>query len=423
MTALNSAIKFNNGGSGSDSTSSGVGPASAVSVMVQTSAGSNTATASWTGTISAGDLMYIPDSSFTGRKFNVIASVGSGSLTFDNNWDDSSFGTSGYVGGKRATLDNADSRLLFTDAPSQSTGSGAGWKLDLENTGSNYTISSNIALRNQIIIEGLGTSKVVIEQTSNASHFSAALRKYYHRFKNIQFINSNATKTSPAFSCNDNGPNLILVDCVVGSDVSANRVYRGLYKSGLTSVELRAYRTVFKNAVENNIRVQSGSLIAYLDSCKIVDAGASGFYRTHNAGSLFMKSCIVANNTNYGVYYSSSAYGHDCYDTIFYNNGNDGFRTDYLSTSARISGCIFAQNNGYGFNAANTFAVDSPMVQHNAFYGNTSGATNNVTFDSTNVSLQANPFVDPTASPPDFNLNNALGGGATLRSTKYTLGG
>ena len=103
MTSLSGPIVFNATSGGSDTAASGCGPSSPVNVMIMTSAGSTQATASWTGTISQGDLMYIPDSSFTGRRFNVIASVGSGSLTFDYAWDDSSFGTSGYVGGKRAT--------------------------------------------------------------------------------------------------------------------------------------------------------------------------------------------------------------------------------------------------------------------------------------------------------------------------------
>jgi hypothetical protein len=418
MTALSGPILFNNS-TGSDTAASGCGPATAVTTSAMFSSGSNGVTVSSSTGMSVGDLIYVPAN--TGRKFNVIASISGTSITCDDNWDDSQNGVSIYVGGKRATLDNADSRAIFTDAPSQSTGSGAGWKLNLENTGTNYTISSNIALSNQIIIEGLGTSKVVIEQTSNTSHFTASSRKYYHRFKNIQFINSNATKTSPAFNCNDNGPNLILVDCVVGSDVSADRVYRGIAKGGLTSSNLFAYRTVFKNAVNSNIRIYNGNLSAYLDSCQIVDAGVTGFYRSHNAGSLFLNKCIVANNTSYGVYYATSAYGNDCYNTIFYNNGNDSFQATSLSTSARISGCIFAENSGYGFSAVNTSSHDSPMVQNNAFYSNTSGATNNVTFDSTNVSLQADPFVD--AANGDFNLNADAGGGATLRATNYTLGG
>ena len=110
MTALSGPILFNNS-TGSDTAASGCGPATAISVMLMFSSGSNTASASWSGTISVGDLIYVPAN--TGRKFNVVAGVGSGSLTFDDNWDDSQMGTAGYVGGKRATFDNADSRLLF----------------------------------------------------------------------------------------------------------------------------------------------------------------------------------------------------------------------------------------------------------------------------------------------------------------------
>ena len=113
MTALNAAILFNNS-TGSDTTASGCGPATAVTITLQTSAGSNTANASGSlSSISAGDLMYVP--SFTGRKFNVIASVQplGGTITFDDNWDDSASGVSGYVGGKRATLGGSSQLFEF----------------------------------------------------------------------------------------------------------------------------------------------------------------------------------------------------------------------------------------------------------------------------------------------------------------------
>ena len=178
--------------------------------------------------------------------------------------------------------------------------------------------------------------------------------------------------------------------------------------------------TVFKNSVDSNIHIQNGNIAAYFDGCKILDAGGSGFWRNHNSGSLFLHSCIVANNTNYGVYYSSSAYAHECYNTIFYNNGSDGFAANNLATNARIGGCMFSGNGGYGFNSINTFAVDSPMFQNNAFYSNASGKTNNVSVDSTNLTLTADPFVD--AAGGDFNLNATNGGGAVLRSTSINLG-
>ena len=98
MTALNSNIIYNNMTVSQRHTAGGVGPNTAVSVMIQTSAGGKIATASPTTGFGVGDLMY-DDSSFTGRQFSTIAAITSGSITFDENWDDSSMGSSAWVGG------------------------------------------------------------------------------------------------------------------------------------------------------------------------------------------------------------------------------------------------------------------------------------------------------------------------------------
>ena len=116
MTTPNGNILFNST-TGSDTQASGLGPATAVSFTLQTTAGSNVATVSSGSftSISIGDLMFIPDAAFTGRKFNIISNITpvTNEITFDNNWDDTSSSTTGYVGGKRATIDNADSRRLL----------------------------------------------------------------------------------------------------------------------------------------------------------------------------------------------------------------------------------------------------------------------------------------------------------------------
>ena len=117
MTTPNGNIKFN-ASTGSDTHASGLGPSTAVPFTLQTTAGSNVATVSSGSfvSISIGDLMFIPDVAFTGRKFNIISNITpvTNEITFDANWDDTSSSTTGYVGGKRATIDNADSRRLFT---------------------------------------------------------------------------------------------------------------------------------------------------------------------------------------------------------------------------------------------------------------------------------------------------------------------
>lgn len=150
MTSIGGAIKFNNS-SGSDTAASGYSsqnPTNAISIsMMISSSSTTTSSAMWTGTISAGDLVYAPSS--TSRKFNIVASVdntvGFQSITFDNAFNSNISGTA-YCGGKRSTLDNSDSRRLFTasqDHPLAGTSAGA-WPVELEYTGTNYTLSSQL---------------------------------------------------------------------------------------------------------------------------------------------------------------------------------------------------------------------------------------------------------------------------------------
>ena len=61
------------------------------------------------------------------------------------------------------------------------------------------------------------------------------------------------------------------------------------------------------------------------------------------------------------------------------------------------------------------------MFDRNAFHNVTGSTHNNLTAGNNDIALTANPFVD--AANGDFNLNATNGGGGTLRSTNYTLGG
>lgn len=170
MTALSGPIVFNNSGSGSDTQASGCGPSSAITINMMVSSGSNTtSSAMWstsTGTISAGDIVYA--NTTTGRKFNVVASannsVGFQSITFDETWGDN-FSGNAYCGGKRSTIDNADSRLLFhNDVTAE------GWNIEIEHTGSDYSLTSQLELSGRKTITGTGSSKPSI----SISNFAAS---------------------------------------------------------------------------------------------------------------------------------------------------------------------------------------------------------------------------------------------------------
>lgn len=407
MTALSGPILFNNS-TGSDTAASGCGPATAISVMMQTSAGSNVATASWSGTISAGDLMYIPDSSFTGRKFNVVAVVGSGTLTFDDNWDDSSFGTSGYVGGKRATFDHADSRRLF-DADSD-----LNWIIETE---TDQSISSAITVSAAYLqLRGANDTQRTITQSADAVHLSVGVRMY---LSHLKFQNSNASKTNAfAFTHTVNYVAPQAYRCVFGD--ATNKLASACSQGSVNYQTIIFYQCEVVHCVSHGIPYWTNGTF-FLNQCLVDSNGGSGTAATHNSNRMTVTSSIFSNNTDDGILVGNSPA--NAFGCVFYNNGRDGYNCAY--GAGAFQNCIFHSNGRYGIGALYT----SGFVEQCVFYNNTTADMFSTYYyqesqssqQRDSITLTADPFVD--AANGDFNLNADAGGGATLRSTNYTLGG
>lgn len=408
MTALSGPILFNNS-TGSDSAASGCGPATAISVMMQFSSGTNTATASWSGTISVGDLIYVPAN--TGRKFNVIASVGSGSLTFDDNWDDTQSTTAGYVGGKRATLEN--SREIFPDVAQYLKG-----VIRLE---TDQTINSRIGPNGLAgVIESADDTIKTITQTANAAHFYGGYGSLFSGliFKKIKFANSFGSSLNQPIFLWDNGSGYQSVyaeQCVFGDPT--NQCYT--LQSGGGSYHYYTFVIAHGCVIQNMLDAYAVSMT--------VDQKRPSF-----------KGCLFRNNNRaIGVSGSGAGFSGTVMDCIFDSNAY-GIQ-QHRSQNMNIQGNIFYNhsvaaisiglqhpfncNNNLFVNNAVCFNSGKPFYYKNYFYNNTVkfSASNNESLLG-DVDLTADPFVDPTASPPDFNISDSAGG-ATLRSTNYTLGG
>ena len=212
MTALNSNIIYNNTDpSASDTQASGVGPSTAVSVMIQTSAGSKIATASPTTGFSVGDLMYIDDSSFTGRRFNTIAAITSGSITFDENWDDSSMGSSAWVGGIRQGSDFATDPIRL-DAPDNSV-------IEIQYTGTDYSLSTawspNCGSQTGGPVTWLGTGSEKPRIVGDAGNNSVArILDGFYLFKDLKFVqNKQSGSGVDCFVLFSNGVKFIADNC------------------------------------------------------------------------------------------------------------------------------------------------------------------------------------------------------------------
>ena len=406
MTALSGAILFNSF-TGSDSTASGCGPATAITITLQTSSGSNTANASGSlSSISVGDLMYVP--SFTGRKFNVIASVQplGGTITFDDNWDDSASGVSGYVGGKRATFDNADSRLLF--------GSDAATGFIIE-TETDQSISSAVdASTGHITVRGDNQTLRTITQTSDAPCFSTASGNC---FEYLKFQNTNASKTNAyGFVPNATYANNRLYRCVFGD--ATNQLTSATFRNAFSYVSPKFIQCLITDCTSNGISDMRDSSPLVVSSI-VSNNGDSGVEMTVR-GTLTVSNSIFANNTTHGCQLNHTGSLIHSTNCIYYGNGQDGINSQY------IIGCnahnIFVANGRYGMYAVFGYTE----CYQNAFYNNatadTAGTYNYYGTGEENqiekITLTADPFVDSATA--DFNIADNTAGN-TLRANNFSI--
>jgi hypothetical protein len=410
MTTPNGPILFNNS-TGNDANASGLGPANPVTVMVMTSAGSNQASASPTSGYSAGDLMYIP--SATGRKFNIISNVGSGILTFDNNWDDSLMGNAAYVGGKRATFDNADSRRLFGGDCA------GGFVIETEtdqSLTSTILLSHNSGAANEFVTIRGSSAHKTINQTVNDEIFDCTnWSGGKNTFKYLKFTNTNASKSNAnAIRIANQVETFIFKNCIFGD--ATNTLRYGIY--GLNYARTVVHQCLFTDSEIGYNAYWNPAGNSSFTECVVRNMSSHGYSQASGEQNTVVNS-VFHNCGGYGVNISGEGQVIGC---ICHGNTSGGINLSpsYGNESTMAARNILVSNGGYGiYSATNGTYGDLNTVFDNAYFNNTSGQALNANIDP--ITLTADPFVD--AANGDFNLNADAGGGATLRSTNYTLGG
>lgn len=96
-------------------------------------------------------------------------------------------------------------------------------------------------------------------------------------------------------------------------------------------------------------------------------------------------------------------------------NTGDGIHSSLAATKSFnlcLENNIIYNNGGYGVNL--TAAPDYVLNRNNAYGSNTSGARNNLTSGTNDVTLTADPYTDGAGG--DFTLNSTAGGGAACRA-------
>lgn len=391
MTTISGNIKFNNS-TGSDTQASGCGPTTAQFGTTGTcTSGSAVVTGITTTGVSAGDLFWGQTSS--GRQFSVIASVDSGTqVTLDDNLAANHSGTLTWaIGGKRSTINNADSRLLF------SADLKTNWTIEFQYTGSNYTISSTpisiIGSVSLTLTSSGGT--VVIEQTANDIHFqppNSGSGSYTQFIGPIQFINSNATKTNAfAFFIGDS-TYAFFKDCIFGSDVSGERLASAIVQWSFTSEApiISFHNCQIINTTTHGIISSIRQIYLEMYNCHIRDCGGRGINSDSNgAGGLRIINCIVENCTSDGIYLDVDNIGRDINIVGCTINGNGGDGIDLTNQSFVRLTCIknnITNNGGYGLNMYSGAGYFN-QEDYNNFYNNTSGDRNNISAGAHDISV------------------------------------
>jgi len=423
MTAPNGPILFNST-TGSDSAASGLGPSVALIGSSAELDGTSTVDMSYDGMdlsgISAGDLLFCDTTS--GIKFSIIASVDTlnETITTDDAWGTES-GVSWAVGGKRATFDNADSRLLFTSDAK------AGFVIITE---SDQTLTSAI-LRGPhgtsypfIIVRGSGSTLKTLTATGN---FSCIIQNQNNNMVvyNLKFVGSSGNNQS-AFA----GGIAAIIKCQFGDDGAATN-YQTAIASSTYGGHIQVRDTVMYGqgaSVSSGYGVHSTYYAArgvQAFDCLIKDFYYGG-YSNKNVfqftrcivqnvtigmrGNLELgaDACVFSDISSHAIQVSATAL--EKYWPLYQYERNLFTRNVFCD----VSGDVF-----HGSVIANGLTeTDLGFHENITFYLYNSSGFTGITFPS--VALTADPFTDKASQ--NFSLNTDSGGGAVLRAATNTIG-
>lgn len=411
-------ILFNNS-TGSDSAASGAGPSTALSgVDAETVNGSPDVDLSGdapdlSGVATDGSaVVWVATNS--GIQFNKITAVNNTTkivtcaVNFTNNASTKNWG----IGGKRKTIDHANSRNLLT------TSIKGGWTVTFEDDTS-ATISSVITTTldgsttdGYITLQGSAEGRVM-DQTANASHFNINTVTGYWRFKNLKFTNSNATRTSACFV--GSAPVVNWETCIFGD--ATNKLYRGIVMTNVA--RLRLTDCEFTTLTNQAIRALNGERIV-LEGCYIHDCSDAGIVM---AGNLAISDCIIETNGSYGVWFTSNDISYLCNITksvIHANTSHGIYSDDYFRGTLTIKSNNITANGGYGISMVAAQTGNQSGIDYNNFgtgaTANTSGARQNITAGSNDLA------VDPSyssASGANFEAGTSIKALGFPKSTRF----
>jgi hypothetical protein len=414
-------VRFNNS-TGSDTAASGAGPATAVSGAAAAHTGgisSTTITLTNTPDLSAvladGSAAIWLDTP-SGRQFSKITAVddGADTVTVEDAFNIAAGSPVNYgIGGKRLTIDNADSRTLFG-----STGAKAGWTITVEETGTAYLLNSTLNVTangnlttGNLVIQG-NTGRVEIQWNNAADALELmdfqgdqliVRRLYFNRFR------STSAFAGVVVAAEHGGSNEVIFDdcrfaCTSGQVRAAGTI--GLSLSANAFARVQIINCTIENA-EVGIRRSSGTgdYNVLVENCRLT--GNTNQFNIASGYWMILDSLIV-NGVGSGSGIRTDALSGSLILTVLHctihDHDLDGIRiTDGANIQVAIFNTNITGNGGWGINYSDTEQI-SYSLNGNCFG---SGSTANGSGTVTGL----------TSGPKDLSVDpgyvNAAGGNFT----------
>ena len=409
----NPTILFNNG-TGSDTAASGAGPGTAISgAAAAHTGGAATTTITLTNTpdlsgvaVDGSAVLWLKTSGTT-RRFSKITAKddGADTVTVEDSFTIAAGSPVDYaIGGKRKTMEHADSvRLFIADAK-------GGWAITLEDdqpaiTASIACTATGDATNGFITLQGDSTTtrRLLTSATNNVSPLSGGCLSWVVR--NLKFTSSAATKTSSygiLLNAAASGV-LVLINCIFGDPTDK------LQNAWLRTASAQLGIIVIDCEVQYCLGVgcpeASGTSAAApyrIMNCWVHHNTGAGIAPLYSV-NITVSGCLITNNGGSGIALGS---GNGLAPIIVGNtiHGNTGASSDGISLghATPITGAVIYNNsitaNGrYGLNcSAGAEALNNRLVglvDHNNYgnasdsTANTSGAVNGITAGASDLTV------------------------------------
>lgn len=423
-------IRFNNS-TGSDTAASGAGPATAVT---GTAAAHTNGVASTTITFAdSPDLSGVAQdgsallflNTASGRKFTRISTVDNSAKTcvVEDSFNIASGSAVNYaIGGKRATLNHADSRKLFYNGGDGDCKGGV--RVEIEYTGTNYILTSANGGKLQVQLAattngapsfvGTGATRPTVEQQGSGADCFSFWGSAGAYLQNLQITHTGASRGILCANWGGGSTPCTLVNCkfsggslgLYGSTpwIAIGCEFTGFSTAGGAVVSAGTYVNFWDCYVHDN------TAVIYQDAYTLKSAYNTAFIRNAKVAEVSstygiefnFANCVFAFGSATVLKYTGTMNTdrwlflrlHNC---VFY--GNTGYAVDWGSATGRVHPGLVMTRCAFGSNSSGNFPA-SPTPRNNV----------------EPVTLTANPFVNCTASAGhDFRLNNLSEGGALLK--------